>query len=436
MASLRFFTRRFLVTKRADHSFSAELGRRRQSARRGPRSAGRARPTVETLEDRVLPSDYALSALASFSSSTGTFPEGQLVMDKNGNLFGTTTTGGANADGAIFELARGSTTVTTLASFDGTDGANPSAGLIIDKNGNLFGTATAGGANGHGVVFELPRGSTNITVLGSFDQTTNGSFPGSTLVLDQNGDLFGTAESGGANGDGTIFEIVQGSNTITPLASFNNTDGNEPLGSVVLDQNGNLWGTTEFGGPNFAGTIFELPKGSTNITSIPFDGTTGGYPLAGLIIDGKGNVYGTSSTGGANGSGYIFEVAQGTTTISTVASFPGNQELHCYGLTMDANGDFFGTVVGGGSTGDGGVFEAAQGSNSAAFLASFSRTAFISSDGYGPAGGVVLDANGNLYGTNVEGGSFGGGTIFKLRRAHPPRSHLSCNRAISMPGTS
>ena len=201
----------------------------------------------------------------------------------------------------------GSGTITTLASFDSTNGADPFGGLVEDQSGDLFGTTSEGGASGVGTVFEVQAGSGIITTLASFNGT-NGDRPYGNLILDSSGDLFGTTEEGGADDDGTVFEVRAGSGAITTLVSFNGTDGAEPAGALVEDQSGDLFGTTEFGGGFNMGTVFEVQAGSGAVTTLAsFDGTNGADPVGGLTMDASGNLFGTTYEGGANGQGLVFE---------------------------------------------------------------------------------------------------------------------------------
>jgi uncharacterized repeat protein (TIGR03803 family) len=154
----------------------------------------RATLQLEQLEVRLVPS---LSTLASFNGTNGIYPTA-VALDASGNLFGTTTNGGASGDGTVFELANGSTSITTLASFSGSNGADPTSGVILDSSGNLFGTTSSGGAFGYGTIFEVAEGSSAITTLASFS-STNGVNP-SGLSLDGSGDLFGTTADGGGSG--------------------------------------------------------------------------------------------------------------------------------------------------------------------------------------------------------------------------------------------
>ena len=219
--------------------------------------------------------DYTLTTLASFNGTNGAFPERGLVLDAHGNLFGTVPFGGANGQGAVYELAAGSRTITTLASFNGTNGDRPESDLVLDAHGNLFGTTQFGGANGQGTVFKLAAGSNTITTLASF-HGTNGDQPTGSLVRDAHGNLFGATAFGGANGQGTVFKLAAGSNTITTLASFNGTNGDRPTGGLVRDAHGNLFGATAFGGANGQGTVYELAAGSRTITTLAsFNGANG-----------------------------------------------------------------------------------------------------------------------------------------------------------------
>ena len=226
-------------------------------------------------------------------------------MDSSGNLYGTTIEGGSR-DGTVFELAKGSGTITTLASFNGTNGEYPEAGLVMDSSGNLYGTTYGGGALNDGTVFELVHGSGTITTLASFngDRRCN---PFGGLVMDSSGNLYGTT-CGRRCGDGTVFELAQGSGKITTLASFNGTDGANPKAALIMDSSGNLYGTTTGGGASGDGTVFELANGSGTITTLAsFNGTDGALPIAGLIMDSSGNLYGTATGGGTSDNGTVFE---------------------------------------------------------------------------------------------------------------------------------
>ncbi len=266
--------------------------------------------------------------------------------------------------------------ITTLFSFDGTHGAFPLAGLIADAAGDLFGTTQAGGgANNDGTVFEIVKTGSGYastpTVLFSFDGT-HGASPVAGLIADAAGNLFGTTAAGGANNRGTVFEIVKtGSgyaSTPTVLFSFDDSHGARPEAGLIADAAGDLFGTTAAGGTNSRGTVFEIVKTASGYASTPtvlfsFDGTHGFLPLAGLIADAAGNLFGTTSLGGANNAGTVFEIVK---TGSGYASTP--------------------TV-----------------------LFSFDGT-----HGASPEAGLIADAAGDLFGTTHAGGTNNRGTVFEI----------------------
>ena len=431
-----------------------------------------ARPLVERMENRLLLSAYTLKELALLgTNSTGVYPQSALVADSSGNLYGTTVQGGAYGVGTVFDIASGSGTITTLGSFNGINGEAPFAGVSLDRSGNLYGTTTNGGANNDGTVFELAKGSGAITALASFEgidvtfssgvtpdgagnlygaitqdgasndgavfevargsnlvttvaefNGTDGAGPNSPLTLDASGNLYGTTAQGGAgyptSSFGTVFEIARGSKTITTLASFDplgNGGVRYPVGGVTLDSSGNLYGAAGSDTNNSpdAGSVFELPKSSAVITAVAsFSGSNGSFPDAGLTLDASGNLYGTTYSGGTNNDGTIFEIAAGSTAVTTIASFDNTNNTNDSrpsGLTRDASGNLFGTTQEGGPTGSGVVFEVAAGTNSIT-----TRASFAALDGFAPLGPLTLDASGDLYGTTVYGGADNYGTIFEL----------------------
>jgi uncharacterized repeat protein (TIGR03803 family) len=375
-------------------------------------------PAFESLEDRLLLSAYTLQDVAAWNAvgATGCNPYAGLLMDGSGNLYGTTSEGGADGDGIVFELAKGSSTIIALASFNGDNGSNPQASLIVDAAGNLYGTTYGGGASGDGTVFEVVKGSGAVTTLASFNGA-NGSNPQAGLLMDAGGNLYGTTWQGGLNSDGsvadgTVFEVGKGSGVITTLALFNGTNGSYPAGNLIIDAAGNLYGATSGGGANGDGAVFEVGKGSGTITALAsFSGTDGSTPMAGLLMDGAGNLYGTTEGGGdANGDGTVFEVGKGSGTITTLASFDGTNGSEAYAaLVMDAAGNLYGTTYSDDNDGDGTVFEVGKGSGTITTLASFSSTS-----GSNPYAGLIISAAGNLYGTTYSGGANGGGTVFEV----------------------
>jgi uncharacterized repeat protein (TIGR03803 family) len=203
-------------------------------------------------------------------------------------------------------------------------------------------------------VFEVAQGSGTITVLAAFNGH-NGGVPEAGLIMDSSGNLYGTTYSWS-----NVFEVVPGSGTITPLATFTTGPVHCPL---IMDDSGNLYGTTFGGGAYNDGTVFELVHGSGTITTLAsFNGGNGSGPWGGLLMDTNGNLCGTTRGGGIYGNGTVFALAQGSSTIDTLVSFNGsNGSAPQAGLIMDSSGNLYGTAYGGGAYGDGTVFEVTRG---------------------------------------------------------------------------
>jgi uncharacterized repeat protein (TIGR03803 family) len=256
------------------------------------------------------------TVLYSFTGSPdGLDPIAGLVRDAEGNLYGTTGGGGGgtcsgSGCGTVFKLdATGKETVLYNFGTGGADGAVPGSLLIRDAAGNLYGTTISGGASSLGTVFKLDS-TGKVTVLHSFTGGADGETPDAGLI--PNGaDLYGTTANGGASGSGTVFKIDKtGKETV--LHSFaGGADGEKPVASLIHDAAGNLYGTTEFGGTSSRGTVFKLDATGKETVLHSFAGypTDGSYPFAGLVRDAAGNLYGTTLGGGASGLGTVFKIA-------------------------------------------------------------------------------------------------------------------------------
>jgi uncharacterized repeat protein (TIGR03803 family) len=241
--------------------------------------------------------------------SDGANPTAGLVRDKKGNLYGTTPSGGAHTlYGTVFEVVPKTKTETVLHSFDDSDGAYPDFLTLSTTEKALFGTANGGGSSGYGVVFSLTIKSGAYNVLHNFTGSSDGQYPYGTLALDPNGNLYGTTYEGGASSYGTVFEVVPKTKKETVVYSFTGgADGGRPYGGVIRDKNGKLYGTASEGGANDDGTVFELVKGTETVLD-SFDGSDGAYPFCGLIQDSKGDFYGTANGGGSGGYGVVWEI--------------------------------------------------------------------------------------------------------------------------------
>ena len=355
----------------------------------------------------------SISTLATFNGANGSFPIAGLIADAAGNLYGTTKQGGANNLGTVFQVAFGTHALTTLVTFDGTNGYYPIAGLTTDAAGNLYGTTEGGGANNRGTVFQVAAGTHAFTTLVAFDGV-NGAVPLTTgLIADAAGNLYGTTAQGGANGLGTVFKVAADSRALTTLATFDGPNGATPEAGLIVDAAGNLYGMTTYGGPSDLGTVFQIAAGTHTLTTLAtFDGGNGSYPFAGLIADAAGNLYGTTVSGGANnqGSGTVFQVAAGTHVLTTLATFDGaNGASPHAGVISDAAGNLYGTTAAGGANDQGTVFKVAAGNHALTTLA-----VFDGNHGSSPYAGLIADAAGNLYGTTTAGGPNNAGAVYQL----------------------
>jgi uncharacterized repeat protein (TIGR03803 family) len=249
----------------------------------------------------------AWKVLHSFSSAEGYWPSA-LVRDAAGNLYGTTYLGGALGLGTVFKLDRAGNETVLYNFTGGTDGSLPAGGVVRDLSGNLYGTTTGGGALGAGVVFEVDSTGT-FNVIYSFAGGADGGTPSAGLVLDPAGNLYGTAIAGGASSQGVVFRIDPAQQE-TVLHSFDGFGGGGvPYGGLVRDPAGNLYGTTYFGGAQSEGVVYVLrPDGKFRVLHSFTNGTDGGDPTAGLLFY-KGAIYGTTPYGGANLAGVVFKIS-------------------------------------------------------------------------------------------------------------------------------
>lgn len=428
----------------------------------------------------ILPARAATPTLTTLYNFTnlgdGGFPEAGLVLGKSGALFGTTSTG-MSGWGSVFELipSAGGATWTEVTIYDftgGADGGNPVAGLAMGKNGIMYGTTYSGGANGYGAVFQVaPKAGGGWTqkVLYSFAGGTDGENPSAGLTVASNGVLYGTTYGGGSQGLGTVFETIPSETGWSEkvLYSFlGGADGANPLADLVLASNGALYGTTSQGGQftvtndpptcttsapctvDAWGTAFELtPKGggiwAESILYTFTGGKDGGSPESGLTMGKSGALFGNAFWGGnatacpegdyPQGCGAVFELTppagEVTTWTETVLyAFTGHSPdgSHPYGnLGLSASGELWGTTFSGGTnvdvcfpeayTGCGTIFYIKPPAAPGGKWSKNNLIAFPGSPGGGAPNGIALAAGGNMYGTTIEGGTAGGyGTVFLM----------------------
>ncbi|MGB7585977.1 MAG: choice-of-anchor tandem repeat GloVer-containing protein [Terriglobales bacterium] len=340
---------------------------------------------------------------------------------------------------AVTNYATGQT-FSVIDNLTGYSGAQILAGLIFDKAGNLYGTATEGGS-GQGVVFEispLNGGKYKETVLYKFgaNGSKDGAYPAGGLIFDVTGDLYGTTQHGGAYNAGTVFELSPGANgwSETVLHSFGSSnDGAFPTSSLAIDSQGNLYGTTIQGGPYIkcsysgsfysCGTAFELSPvsgGSWTYKLIHSFGHNDDayFPASGLTLDSAGNLFGECAQGGLYGKGTLYELSPGTggSWTEQIVHQWGNGTDGSYpygGLIFDSAGNLYGTTSQSGVKGNmGTVFELAP--TQSGWVEQNQYYFGINTDGQFPFSGLLRDGAGNLYGTTHNGGSQGYGIVFEL----------------------
>lgn len=359
----------------------------------------------------------------SFTGRVGAGPFGQLAMDAAGNIYGAANYGGLSQydAGTVYKLTSTGAASRLYSFTGGADGGTPYAGVILDENGNLYGTTKDGGVSnttcgtappaGCGVVFKVDKARKE-TVLHAFTGGSDGWEPLHELTRDAAGNLYGTTEAGGGvtggacaqSGCGTVFKLDTTGKEKILHAFTGKADGNYPNSRLVLDASGNLYGTTPSGGIitgvcvtqglRGCGLLFKLDKsGKDTILHSFTDGADGATPAGNLIADADGNLYGCTSVGGSFGKGTIYEFDT-TGKFSVLYNFETVD--FCGGLFRDASGNFFGTASG---APDGVAFEVDASGN---FTQLYGFT--NESDGGAPLSQPILDPQGNLYGSAYFGG--------------------------------
>jgi len=385
-----------------------------------------------------------------FASVDVVAPWTNLITDASANLYGVAAAGGTFTSGGIYKFvpSSGNSWKDQVIYSIQSPVELASAELVMDSAGNLYGTTEVGGLYGGGTVFELSLsgGGWSSKTIFNFNTGSGGNQPGSGLAIDKAGNLYGTTLLGGAYALGTAFELNPTGSTwnYTVIHDFSGSpnDGVKPAASMIVDQSGNLYGTTEYGGSESCskgcGTVFELSPGSggtwTETFLYLFTATGGRHPLDALITDEAGNLYGTTNSGGiinktcgSAGCGTVFELSpnsDGTWTETQLYAFQGGSKdgaTPFASLTIDQSGNLYGTTYAGGIsgagvclTGCGTIFELSPDSNGGwteKVLHFFSNSG---GDGTSPYGGLTFGSGGALYGTTIGGGAVGEGVFFGI----------------------
>ncbi len=343
----------------------------------------------------------------------GYYPEGSLSLDAAGNLYGTTAEGGV-AYGLVYQLSAAGDE-TALLSFPGApDGYSPESGVILDSHGNLFGTTVTGGTTAEGTVYAVSA-SGGDKVLHTFQGGSDGIYPYGGVVRDAAGNLYGTTYAGGTGNQGVVFQLNEAGEENVLYTFSGLADGGNPYSGVTLDTEGNLYGTTYFGGAGHAGVVYRVaPSGAETVLHSFTAGSDGGYPYAGVTLDAAGNLYGTTlsdgvTESGGQGQGVVYKLTA-SGNLSVLYTFTGYADgaLPRSSVILDQAGNLYGTTSEGGS--NYGVVYKLDTTGKETVLYSFTG----GSDGANPYSGLVRDAAGNLYGTTERGGLNNNGVVYEL----------------------
>ena len=369
-------------------------------------------------------------------TSDGANPYGGITFH-NSNIYGTTYDGGLYGFGTVYQLTPNGTggwAEQVLYSFcpaspSCTDGENPTFGSVVfDSKGNLYGTTFGGGANGFGTIFQLVPPVTGSTwtynVLYSFGAVPDAQNPVNGLIMDKSGDLFGTAFGGGPGANGAVFELspVAGG---TWKESVPTSINSLYAGLVQNPTTGIIYGTTST-------TVFELGKNpSGNWVELPIftfaTAAQGSQPNGTLMIDASGNLYGTTTAGGTNSDGVVYKLTLGTGgkwTEKVIYNFGANGIKPYGGVVADSQGNLYGTTTAGGKNGAGIVYELIYNATNKTY-AERSIQAFVGENGALPYSGLVVDANNLVYGTTYLGGANGDGAVY-VANGHAQVTTTTC----------
>jgi len=376
----------------------------------------------------TLPSAQAqtFTVLHSFSDKgDGGFPYAGVNLIV-GSLYGTTSEGGRYGYGTVYELKHGGSSwvLSTLYNFTGgRDGGYPLGRVTAGPGGILYGTTAAGG-DGYGTVFTLRLPATAChtaicpwieTVLYRFQGGSDGAYPeyADDLVFDQAGNIYGTTSGDSSGNDGTVFELSPSNGGWTETILHHFTNAEQPFAGVTFDTAGNLYGTTPNGGAGY-GTVYKLtPSGSGWTYNTIYEFQSPSYPIGGVTFDPSGNLYGTTISSGSGGYAFELQSSNGGWTFTNIYNnFASN-----FGAfdtpTLDAAGNAYGTVFTEGPSNFGLVFKLTP-SSGGWTETNLTLFGIGNNDGNSPYGSVVLDASGNVYGTTLQGGSDGNGTVWEI----------------------
>ena len=364
--------------------------------------------------------------LHSFAGPDGSYPKAGVTIDRGGKLYGSTWAGFVgNGWGGIFQLrqVRQGWLYDLIQLYDGMPFDRP----VIGPNGTLYGTNSnmvvtylvgyVWNLRPPLAVCESTACAWNSTIVYGFGGGGAGATPlGATLVFDQAGNMYGTTSAGGT-GNGIVYQVTQ-AGVETPIYTFAGApDGAIPYSGVIFDSAGNLYGVTTAGGASNKGAVYKLtPNGGSWSEQVIYNftgGNDGGTPMGGLVADTAGNLYGTTTSGGTGGGGTVFELSPNGNNFNTLYSFAGGANCGPRAeLTFDTAGNLYGTTFCDGSLGKGSVFKLTNSGGSWSYSSFHDFT--NGNDGRWPVSNVTFDSSGNMYGTASYGGMFGQGNVWEI----------------------
>ncbi len=349
-----------------------------------------------------------------FDWNDGVEPFDGLVLATNGLLYGLTYAGGGSGDGVIYSFETGTGTYTMLHEFNtAAHGGKPYGRLFQASDGSLYGTASAGGLNGEGILFKFDITLDLFSLRINFDGT-NGAYPNGSLI-EYEGYLYGVTTDGGVSDEGLLFRYDKTANTITKLADFYGSDyGKHPYGTLTIGPEGKLFGQTYLGGKFSSGTMFDYNT-ETSVFTKRFDfmqSEEGAHNIGGMLLGSDGWVYGTTREGGVHNGGTIFRIDPATRAFENLYDF----DIFSYGgypvsgLMQASDGYYYGVTPNGGTVDDGVIYRFDANNNILTVL----EDLFTPSEGSKPSGPPVQAADGFLYGLTKYGGAMGDGALYKF----------------------
>ena len=360
---------------------------------------------------KMTPSGTVTVLHAFTGGADGATPMASLIQATDGNFYGTTGSGGTANKGTAFKMTPAGTVTVLHAFTGGADGSGPVAPLTQATDGNLYGTTVSGGGSlSAGTIFRMALDGT-FAVMHTF--ASEGANSNAGLIQASDGNLYGTTEFGGPFFNGIAFRMTLAGAFTTLHAFGSGSDGSKPVAALVQGVDGNFYGTTLNGGTANKGTVFQItPAGVTTILHSFVGGSDGFEPLATLVSSDDGTLYGTVSLGGSPGAGSVYTISPGG-AFNVLHTFIGGADgvVPQAGVVQASDGNFYGTTAGGGESGAGTVFKITP-AGTTTVLHAFNYT-----DGSAPFGALLQGTDGNLYGTTRRGGVFSRGTVFVITPA-------------------